>query len=121
MRVHERASLFSVAGKTGVVHGVAPGQFVTIGSVHIVTIGASHLALGNRMMRRPIDLVAQVFVARITRFRLIGSAAKHLVTAGMNLMAVITRNVSRLVLATHPKGALGIPVVTGLAHPTALS
>ena len=101
--IHKGATLLGVTGLTGVIHGAAFGQLVACRAMDVVAVRASHLALRNRVMRRPIHLVTQIFVARVTRFRLIDSAAQYLVTIGMNLVAGVAGNIRCLVLTANPK------------------
>lgn len=89
--------------------------------MHVVAVRTGHLALWNRMMRRPIHLIADVFVAAVAGFTLIFASTQNLIAVGMYLMAGIAGNICCLVLATHPKSAFRVAVMAGLANLAAVS
>jgi len=119
MRVHERAALFRVAGVAGIVKIVALGQLGAGRAVHIVAIGASHLAFRNRVVRwfvllGPLFLVAGVAQVGLRRF------VQRLVAVGVYLVASVAGDIGRLVLAAGPQRALGVLVVATLASLAAI-
>ena len=120
MLVHERTALFCMAGVAGVVHAVALGELGTGRTMHVVAVGTGHFALGNRVVRRPVDLGALLLVAGKAELGLLGSAGQHRVTIAVRLVAGIAGHISRFVLAAGPQVALGILVVAGLANRAAI-
>ena len=108
--VNKRAAFFHVAGITSLHHRVALDQFGANRSVHVMAVGASHLALRNGVMRWLVDLRTLLFVAREAKIRL-QLFVTHLVVPVVDNVAGRAGNVTGVVGAARPMRALGIAIV----------
>jgi len=84
--VHERPAFFHMAGVAGFVHAIALHEFRPDRTMWIMAIGARHLALGNRVMRRLVDLRTLYLVASEADLGLRG-LGQYLVAMGVDLVA----------------------------------
>ena len=114
MVMHEGATLFHVAGVTGLHHTVAIQQAGAGGAVNIMAIRASHLALNDGVMRCFVDLYALFLVASEAGFTL-GAFVAHYVLGDVNLVAGRTGYITCLVSTAFPVRALLILGVAFLA------
>ena len=120
MLVHKGAAFLGVAGVAGGVGAVTLGQFGAGRAVHVVAVGAAHLAFGNRVMRRLVQLGALFLVAGVADLGL-GCLVQHLVAVGVNLVAGVAGQIGIFVLAAGPQGAFGILAVASQAGGVALA
>jgi len=108
--MHERTTLFHVAGVAGFDHAIALHELGTGRTVGIVAIRTGHLALDDRVMGRLVDLSTLLLVAAEAHFRL-GALVANLVLRSMNLVAARAGNIAGFMGTSGPQMALGILLV----------
>ena len=101
----ERPPLLGMAGKARLVHAVMQRQRLPYPAVRIVTVTTDELPLPHRVGRALQRVCEHAAVAGATYLAL-HLRCPHRVRVGMNAMAVGTREVSLLVGAAQPVGAL---------------
>ena len=116
----EWTAFFSMAAKAGFIQRVFLEQLGASRAVWVVAIGANHLALWHRVVRRPVHLRAYVLVAGVANFGL-GGTHTYFVNVVMNLVAGVARYVGCVVLAARPQRALGVLGMAAQAGGAALA
>lgn len=107
MLVHERAAFFGMAGVAGVVRAVAFDQLGSDRAMRIVAIGADHLAFGNRVVGRTIDLRALFLVAGVADFCL-RRAVADLVIVAVDFVTGIAGHIGIVMRAAIPMRAIRV-------------
>ena len=82
----ERSALFHVTGEASLHHAIAFHEFRSNRAMRIMAVGTRHLALGNRVMRWPVDLRTLLFMAIKADLGL-GTFIHHFIAQGVNFMA----------------------------------
>lgn len=119
MLLHKRTALFGMAGVAGVIDAVALDQFGADRPVHVVAIGACHLAFRNGVVRWFVNLGALFLVALVAHVSL-RPPVEGFVFVGMHLMAGIAGHTRVLVGRAGPQGALVVFVMAILARPVSV-
>lgn len=86
MLMHKRPALLHMTGVANFIYAIAFHEFGADRAMRIMAIGTAHFALGNRMMRRPVDLRALLLVADEANLGL-GSFIAHFVMRAMDFVA----------------------------------
>lgn len=113
MLANKGTALFRVAGVACVIHAIALGQLGAGGTMHVVTIGTCHFALGHGVMRWAIDLVALLLMAGEAKLGLLG-LAHNFILVTVHLVASVARYIGRVVLTASPQGSFEILAVARL-------
>lgn len=118
--MHERPTLFHVAGVTGFNHAITLHELRTHRTMHIVAIGASHFSLNNRVVRRLVDLGTLFLVAGKAHLGLRAFIA-HLILSAMHRMTRGTGYLTRVMRTANPVRTLRIFIMATEASSIALS
>lgn len=119
VRANKRPALLHMTLVTGVIDIVANQLLRKDRAMHVVAVGASHLALAQRMVRRTIDLYALLLVATETQLALRPLVADTIM-AGVDLVTTRAGNIARIMRTSLPMHAFAA-FVTRQAGLVALS
>ena len=102
MLVEEGSALFCMALVTLVIDGVGGDQPLGLSAMRIVAVGADHLSLTERMMRRFHQGCPDLLMAARAKLQLCG-LGQQLLVAAMNLVAINTSQLGFVVLTPVPQ------------------